>query len=127
MRLNPNWVYAIVGASNDPSKYGHIVMKDLMEAGFSVVPINPKGGTILGERVYPSFEFYEDDIDIAVMVVPPGVTEKMVQECARAGIKRVWMQPGSESDAAVRFCEKHGIKCVHGQCIMVARRLQPLQ
>ncbi len=114
--------YAIVGASNDTSKYGYIVMKDLMESGYDVVPINPRGGSILGMQVYTALEFYDGDIDVVVIIVPPAVTERIVEQCAKLKIKKVWMQPGAESTKAVEFCERNGIECVHGKCIMVARR-----
>jgi len=52
-----------------------------------------------------------------VTVVPPNVTEEIVKECARLGIKHVRMQPGSESDEAVKFCQNNGIEAVTA-CIM---------
>jgi predicted CoA-binding protein len=42
-----------------------------------------------------------------------------VQEAAQAGIKRVWMQQGAESQEAIRFCEQNGMSTVHGECIMM--------
>jgi len=120
--IDSNKVYAIVGASADKSKYGNIVMKDLQGAGFEVVPINPKGGVILSEHVYTSLEFYDGDIDVAVLIVPPAVTEKVVRLCKKIGIKEIWMQPGAESEEAISFCEENGIEVTHHACIMVARR-----
>ena len=61
-----------------------------------------------------------DGPDVAVMVVPPAVTEAAVAECARLGIPNVWMQPGAESEAAVAACHQHGIAVVSGgPCLMV--------
>jgi len=51
--------------------------------------------------------------------VPPAETEQVVQEAAAAGIRRVWMQQGAESEAAIRFCEEHGMSVVHGECILM--------
>jgi predicted CoA-binding protein len=54
-----------------------------------------------------------------LIVVPPAQTEKVVRLAAEAGIPRVWMQQGSESEAAVKFCRENGIAEVHGECIMM--------
>ena len=56
------------------------------------------------------------------IVVPPKVTEEIVRQCAELGLGRVWMQPGSESEEATRFCHEKGIKVVHGVCAMMLRR-----
>lgn len=54
------------------------------------------------------------------VVVPPAVTEKIVEECKDLGINMVWMQPGAESDKAVKFCQDHDIGVIHGgPCAMV--------
>jgi predicted CoA-binding protein len=52
-------------------------------------------------------------------VVPPAETEKVVAAGHEAGIARVWMQQGSESAAAIRFCEEHGIAVVHHECVLM--------
>ena len=51
-------------------------------------------------------------------VVPPPVTEATLKECQKLGLKRIWLQPGSESEAALAFCREHGLKVVHGICVM---------
>lgn len=115
-------VYAVVGASRNPEKYGHRVYRDLKEAGYRVYPVNPNAGEILGDRCYPNLEGLPEKPTVVVTVVPPRVTESIVEDCRRLGVRMVWMQPGSESDRAIEFCEKNGIKVVHGVCIMVKRR-----
>ena len=52
-----------------------------------------------------------------IVIVPPAQTEKVVRDAAAAGIKRVWMQQGAQSDAAIRFCQENGIAEIHGECI----------
>jgi len=54
-----------------------------------------------------------------VVCVPPARTEQVVRDAHRAGIRRVWMQQGAESQAAIRFCEESGIALVHGECILM--------
>ncbi len=119
--FNKNFTYAIVGASNNRDKYGFQVLKDLKDAGFKVIPVNPHESKILGLKCYPSISSVPEKIDVVITVVKPFVTEKIVDECSKLGINKVWMQPGSESKTAIGFCKTHSIRVVYNTCIMVER------
>jgi uncharacterized protein len=110
--------FAVVGVSNDPRKYGHIVYHNLKDKGFTVYAVNPRVDHIDGDRCYASLKELPEPIDGAVLVVPPMITEQVVREAAEAGVTRVWMQPGAASDEAVRFCEERNMTTVHDACIM---------
>ena len=115
--------YAVVGASRNPEKYGYLVYKALKAAGKTAYPVNPRADDVDGDRCYPSLADLPQTPDVAVMIVPPPVTEATVAECVRLGIKQVWMQPGAESPAAVAACQANGIAVVSGgPCIMVLLR-----
>jgi len=120
--LDKHNIIAVVGASRNPEKYGHQVYRDLKEAGYKVYPVNPNADKILGDKAYPSLESLPEKPDVVNIVVPPRVTEKIVEQCSRLSITRVWMQPGSESDRAIQYCKKNGIEVVHGVCIMIQRK-----
>jgi len=120
--LDKKNVFAVVGASRNPKKYGHQVYKDLKEAGYEVYPVNPNANEILGDKCYPDLKSLPKKPDVVDLVVPPEVTKKIVRECKELNIKRVWMQPGAESEEAIEFCEENGIEVIHGMCIMVKRR-----
>jgi predicted CoA-binding protein len=60
--------------------------------------------------------------DVADSVVPPKIKEQVVKTCKSLGIKKVWMQPGSESETAISFCRENEIDVVHGVCVMFERR-----
>jgi len=47
-------------------------------------------------------------------VVPPKVTEEVVKDCEILDITRVWMQPGSESETAIKFCNDNNIAVIFG-------------
>ncbi|HIC92767.1 MAG TPA: CoA-binding protein [Anaerolineae bacterium] len=115
-------VWAVVGASLNPEKYGHKIFRSLRAAGYTVYGVNPKGGEIEGQRLYPSLADLPEKPAVVDIVVPPRVTEEIVRQCAEQGLERVWMQPGSESEEAIRFCQEKGIKVVHGVCAMMLRR-----
>lgn len=110
--------FAIVGVSNDPKKYGHIVYHNLKDKGFTVFAVNPNLEQIGEDPCYPSVSALPEPVDGVVLVVPPQVGEKVVREAADAGITRIWMQPGAESDEAIRFCEERNMAVVHDACIM---------
>ena len=111
---------AVVGVSGDASKYGHKIFRDLLKAGYPVRGVNPKGGFVLGSSLYKSLAEIEKKPDLVITVVPPAVTEKVVEECGKLGIKTVWMQPGSESPAAVAKAAVYGIKTISA-CFMVQK------
>ncbi|MEM2622281.1 MAG: CoA-binding protein, partial [Candidatus Nezhaarchaeales archaeon] len=115
-------VFAVVGASRDPQKYGYQVYRDLKSAGYKVYPVNPNAQEVLGDKCYPSLKELPAKPDVVVTVVPPQVTELVVEECKELGVRKIWMQPGSESERAVEYCEKNNIAVVHGACIMIERK-----
>ena len=115
-------VFAVVGASRDPQKYGHQVYRDLKSAGYKVYPVNPSAQEVLGDKCYPDLKELPEKPDVVVTVVPPQVTEQVVRACKELGIRRVWMQPGSESEEAVKYCKENGLEVIYNMCIMVERK-----
>ncbi len=84
---------AVIGASENPKKFGHVILKNYTDMGFSgrIYPINPKAESILGMKCYKSVLDVEDDIDSAVIVVPPEAANEALRECVKKGIKAVVM------------------------------------
>jgi hypothetical protein len=122
--LNKRNIFAVVGASRDPKKYGYQVYRDLKNAGYEVYAVNPNAEEILGDKCYLSLENLPAKPSVVDIVVPPKVTEEVVKTCKERGITRVWMQPGSESEKAIKFCEENGIDVLYGVCVMVERARQ---
>ncbi len=109
---------AVVGVSRDRSKFGNLVYRRLKAHGYQVFAVNPKVETVEGDHCFTDLAALPGSVGGVVIVVPPEITRRIVQEAAAAGIRRVWMQPGAESEEAVRFCEEHGIVVVQGLCVM---------
>ncbi|AHB41333.1 hypothetical protein P148_SR1C00001G0542 [candidate division SR1 bacterium RAAC1_SR1_1] len=120
--IDKNFMYAVVGASANPEKYGNKIFQDLLSGGYKVVPINPNEQKILGSTSYPSLSEIPFSIDVVIFVVPPIITEKIIDEAIGLGINNIWMQPGSESDVAIQKCLQHGVTIVHNSCIMIQRK-----
>jgi hypothetical protein len=119
--LDKRNIFAVVGASREPQKYGYQVYEDLKKGGYRVYPVNPSADEISGDKCYPRLESLPSIPDVVDVVVPPEVTEQIVRTCKKLGVTRVWMQPGSESDKAIKFCEENGIDTVYGVCVMIQR------
>jgi predicted CoA-binding protein len=114
-------VVAVVGASNNPDKYGCKVLAALQVAQWCVIPVNPKGGKILGVTAYPSILQVPQKIDGVVFVTKPEITEQVLFDVKQKGINDVWFQPGSESETAIQFCEENNIKYIKDACIMTEK------
>ncbi|WP_458012154.1 CoA-binding protein [Candidatus Solincola sp.] len=114
--------FAVVGATQDRNKYGYKVLMDLHRGGYRVYGVNPNYDEIEGVRCFPDLASLPEVPDLLIFVVPPEVTERTVEEAARLGVRRVWMQPGSESPQAIAFCRDRGIEAIHDACIMIYRR-----
>ena len=110
---------ALVGMSRKHGKFGNAVYKELTAKGYSVYPVHPEVKEIQGISCYPNLQGLPETVGGVVIVVPPAQTEKVVCDVLQAGIPRVWMQQGSESPAAVRYCEENGIQVVQGECILM--------
>lgn len=113
--------WAVVGVSQDPAKYGGRIYRTLRDSGYIVYAVNPKGGEVDGAPVYRSLADLPELPEVVDLVVPPAATEEVVQVAHRLGLSRIWMQPGSESEAAIEYCRAHDMQVVFGACAMVHR------
>ena len=71
------------------------------------------------DTCYPDLLSIQEKVDAVVINVPPAQTEKLVRESNQAGIKKVWLQQGSQSDEAINYCEENGIDCISNECILM--------
>jgi acetyltransferase len=111
---------AIIGASHDPSKIGHKIVHNIVSNGYpgKIYPVNPKGGQILGLRVYPSVRDIPDEVDVALIVVPAKAVLQTVHECAAHGVKFVpiissgFSEIGNleEERKIVAYAREHGMR-----------------
>jgi uncharacterized protein len=112
--------FAVVGASANPSKFGHRVYVSYLRHGRKAYPVNPTATTILGNRAFPDLVSLPVPVEAVSIVTRPAVTERVVDDAIAAGVKHLWMQPGAESAEAVRKAEAAGISVIHGgPCILV--------
>jgi len=97
----PAKVVAVIGASNNRSKFGNRAVRAYLQQGYTVVPINPHEEKVEGLATYASVLDVPGPIDMASLYVQPDVGEQVIDEIARKGIAEVWLNPGAESDALI--------------------------
>lgn len=112
--------FAVVGATENPQKYGNKIVKNLKSRGYEVYPINPKLKELEGSTCYPSLDEIPVKVDVVDFVVPPEATEEILKQCKELGLNHIWLQPGSESKTAIDFCHDNNMKVVHDVCVMVS-------
>ncbi|MFC1905200.1 CoA-binding protein [Chloroflexota bacterium] len=112
--------FAVVGATDNPQKYGNQMLKNLKSRGYEVYPVNPKLKELDGLSCYPSLDDIPVKVDVVDFVVPPRATEEILKQCKELGLNRIWLQPRSQSEAAIAFCSENNLKVVHSVCVMLS-------
>ena len=88
--FNPKRV-AIIGASPDPKKIGHQIIKNVIDGGYEgeIIPINPNAGSVLGHKAYKSLSDVPEGVDLVVIAIPAPFVVAAVEECARRKVGAV--------------------------------------
>ena len=110
---------AVVGVSRKNSKFGNIIYKELKQKGFNVFGVNPNMDNIDGDRCYNNLRELDGKVESVINVVPPSQTEYVVKEANEIGVINIWMQQGSESEEAIRYCKENKINVIHKECILM--------
>lgn len=118
-------VWAIVGASNDQSKFGNRIYRDLRAAGYTVYAVNPHETTVEGDPAYATLSDLPEKPAVVDVVVPSWVGQKVAVEAAQAGIPYFWLQPGAESDELIKNATELGLSVIHNACAMVEKQRWP--
>ena len=113
--------WAVVGATGVRAKYGNKVLRCYMQNDKTpLYPVNPRGGVIEGLRAYPTLAELPEPARAISIITPPAITEGIVEDAARLGIRHLWMQPGAESRRALHLADEHGLECIAGgPCLLV--------
>jgi predicted CoA-binding protein len=112
--------FAVIGASDNPEKYGNRIVKNLKARGYEVYPVNPRLKELEGLACFSSLADIPCQVDVVDFVVPPAVTEGILKQCVELGLTRIWLQPGSESEAAIDYCRENNLHVVYNVCVMMS-------
>ncbi len=110
---------AMVGVSRDEKSFSAMAYRELKAKGYRLLPVNPNAPTVAGEPCWPSLAALPTPADGVLVFTPPAATEGVVREAAARGIRRVWLQQGTVTDAAVAAAQEKGMATVAGKCILM--------
>jgi len=82
---------AVVGATNNPFKFGHYALLNLLDLGYEgkVYPVNLKADEVLGLKAYPRVDLIPDDVEVVIVIVPAPSVPQVMRDCAEKGVKGV--------------------------------------
>jgi uncharacterized protein len=108
---------AVVGASSDPARPSHRIMKMLIDAGYDVIPVNPRESEVHGRAAFKSLADVTVPVDIVDVFRPAQTTPAIADEAVAIGAKVLWLQLGiSNEDAAARATDG-GLVVVMDLCL----------
>ncbi len=119
---------AVVGVSDQRDTGCNTAYQRFREAGYEVIPVNPRISEYEGVTCYPNLSAIPGKPDSVFILTNPGITDQIVDECVELGVGHVWMhcmmgtKPGlaasmtSVSQAAVEKCHEAGITVIPGSC-----------
>jgi predicted CoA-binding protein len=110
---------AVVGASSDPGRPSHGVMRRLLAAGYRVIPVNPNETEILGQKAYPSLDAVPESIDLVDVFRRSEATLPIAEEAVRKGAKVLWLQLGVVNEDAANRAKAGGLEVVMDRCTAI--------
>ncbi len=108
---------AMVGASANPEKPSHGIMKRMLAAGYRVIPVNPKETEVLGEKAYASLADIPVPVDIVDVFRRSEDTPGIADEAVAIGAKTLWLQLGVTSEDAATRATAGGLTVIMDTCI----------
>lgn len=122
---------AVVGASNTPGKVGHDIFANILKGGFhgTLYPVNPTARSVSSVRAYPTVQEVPDDLDLAIIILPPKAAFQAVQDCVARGVRGLvivsagFREVGPEGLAIENnigaLCREAGVRLVGPNCLGV--------
>jgi predicted CoA-binding protein len=108
---------AVVGASANESKPAHEIPRYLQSQGYRILPVNPRGGVILGEPVAASLAEIDAPVDVVDVFRPAQEAPAIARHAVEIGARVLWLQLGIESQEARRIAEQAGLTVVMDRCV----------
>lgn len=117
--LKGSTTIAVVGASSNEKKAANRIPRWLLNAGFTVIPVNPNADEILGQKVYRTLADIPVPIDIVDVFRPSEEAAGVAEQAAAVGAKTLWLQMGITSPEAKTIAENAGMNFVEDNCLGV--------
>jgi len=110
---------AVVGFSPKPHRPSHQVACYLMEAGYTIIPVNPGQDSILGLTCYPNLQAIPTRVDMVDIFRRSETVLPIVDDAIAIGAKYIWMQEGIVNEAAAAKAETAGLLVVMDRCTKI--------
>jgi predicted CoA-binding protein len=121
--LETSRTIALVGASANPDRPSHRVMRYLLGEGYRVIPVRPRDcDEVLGVRCVASLAEIEQPIDLVDVFRRVGACPAVAREAADVGARAIWLQLGLVSPEARAIAERAGIQYVEDECTAIVHR-----
>jgi predicted CoA-binding protein len=117
--LNDSKTIAVVGLSPKPQRPSHQVACYLMEAGYTIIPVNPGQDSILGLPCYPDLRAIPTQVDMVDIFRRPEAVLPIVEDAIAIGAKFIWMQEGIVNEQAAAKAEAAGLLVVMDRCTKI--------
>jgi hypothetical protein len=115
---------AVIGASNDRSKYGNKAARAYGQRGFTVYPVNPSETKIEGLVAYKSISDVPERPDLISVYVRPQILLKLLPAIAARGCDELWLNPGTESDEVLAEAERLKLNVIQA-CSIIGVGVSP--
>ncbi len=112
----------VVGASGHPAKAAHGVPALMARHGWRIIPVNPRGGAILGQPAYRSLADVPEPVGFVDVFRPPAEAADVARQAVAAGATALWLQLGIASREARAIAEAAGLLYVENRCLSVEQR-----
>jgi len=117
--LTDSKTIAVVGLSPKPNRPSHRIAVYLIDAGYTVIPVNPGQDMILGRTCYPDLTAIPIPVDMVDIFRRPEAIAPVVVEAIAIGAKYIWMQEGVINEEAAAKAEAAGLEVIMDRCTMV--------
>lgn len=111
--------FAVIGVSDDKRKFGGTIYKEMIKAGYDVLPVNPNLEEFAGVKCRSSVNDLPDDIDAVVIVTKPKHSLNIVKDAEKKGIKQIWLQQGAEDNETIGFAEENNMNIIYKKCAIM--------
>lgn len=112
----------VVGASNASYKAAHTVPRFMQRRGWRIIPVNPRGGEIVGEAAYATLADVPEPVGLVDVFRPSEHTPDIARQAVAAGATALWLQLGIASAQARRIAEDAGLLYVENRCLVIEQR-----
>lgn len=112
----------VVGASGTPGKAAHDVPAHMQRHGWRIIPVNPRGGEILGEPAYPDLGSVPEQVTLVEVFRPPAQAPGIARAAVAVGASALWLQLGIVSAQARAIAEEAGLLYVENRCMYIEQQ-----